>query len=468
MRRIRSIVMVSLSLVCTTSMSAQRTWPMDSLMRTWPVLQVTQAHNDAGRGVVRAVDSDNLYMKIQEDAGTFPVFADSVVVQYADLFGQPKRDEFQALLGMAAEYFPMIEDALLEHDLPSQLKMLPMALSAMNVHAGTDQGERGLWMLTYPVGIRYGLRIDPNIDERSDAVKSTQVAVRYLVDLKAQYGTWPLAIMAFSCGPANVERARMKEPGISSYRAYYPNFDATHRDILPTFMAFIHLTARQKELGIIPVHVEFDKSADTVEAQTMIRFQPLCAGLNISLAQLRSLNPTFTNDRIPEGATFHLPAGMQPRFTQFMDSLEKVANSPELISQEPAEELVEIDRTIRHTVRNGDNLGTIAQKYHVSVSQLKKWNGLRGDKIYAGKKLVIHVREKVRKAPKSPDTDGPTNKIAPSTSALVQHAYTVQAGDSLYTIAKRYPGITAADLMQANGISSMILPGQKITIPPAQ
>ncbi|HQV51793.1 MAG: LysM peptidoglycan-binding domain-containing protein [Flavobacteriales bacterium] len=464
----RSTLVVTLCLASTTGIYAQRTWPVDSLMHTWPVLQVAQAHNEAGKGVVRAVDSENLYLKIQEDAGTFPVFADSAVVRYADLFGQPKRDEFQALLGMAEEYFPMIEDALLEHELPAQLKLLPMALSGMNVHAATAQGERGLWMLTYPVAIRYGLRITADIDERSDAVKSTQAAVRYLVDLKTQYGTWPLAIMAFSCGPANVERARLKAPGISSYRAYYPKFDATHLDILPTFMAFIHLTARQEELGIRPIHVEFDRSADTLEAHTVTRFRILSDGLNIPMAQLRSLNPTFSNDRIPNGATFQLPAGMKPLFAQFLDSLEKVANSLELIAQDPSESVVEVDRTIRHTVRSGDNLGSIAQKYHVSVSQLKKWNGLRGDKIYAGKKLVIHVRDKVRTAPSHPDAEGPTNKISPTTSSLVQKAYTVQAGDSLYAIAKRYPGITVADLMQANGISSMILPGQKITIPQVQ
>lgn len=449
-------------------MYAQRTWPVDSLMRTWPVLQVAQAHNDAGKGVVRAVDSENLYLKIQEDAGTFPVFADSAVVRYADLFGQPKRDEFQALLGMAEEYFPMIEDALLEHDLPAQLKLLPMALSGMNVHAATAQGERGLWMLTYPVAIRYGLRITSDIDERSDAVKSTQAAMRYLVDLKTQYGTWPLAIMAFSCGPANVERARLKAPGISSYRAFYPYFDATHRDILPTYMAFIHLTARKEELGIVPIHVQFDQTADTLQANTLIRFQPLSVGLKIPLAQLRSLNPTFSNDRIPASAWFQLPIGMRPRYAQFLDSLEKIANSPMIIAQDPSENMIEVDRTIRHTVRSGDNLGSIAQKYHVSVSQLKKWNGLRGDQIYAGKKLVIHVRDKVRTAPAPTDADAPTNNVAPTTSSLIQTAYTVQAGDSLYAIAKRYPGITVADLMQANGISSMILPGQKITIPQAQ
>ena len=159
---------------------------------------------------------------------------------------------------------------------------------------------------------------------------------------------------------------------------------------------------------------------------------------------------------------------MQPRYAHFIDSLEKVANSPLIIAQDPIESVVEVDRTIRHTVRSGDNLGSIAQKYHVSVTQLKKWNGLRGDQIYAGKKLVIHVREKVKTVPSTPEADGPSNKISPTTSSLVQKAYTVQAGDSLYAIAKRYPGITVADLMQANGISSMILPGQKITIPQAQ
>src|SRR5690606_2932470 len=136
---------------------AQRTWPVDSLMRSWPVQQLSVSVRQGGQGVIRAVDNDRLFEKLKADAGGFPVFADTLVQLHADLYGMPRRHEFEVLLGMALVHFPMIELELRRNGLPDQLKYLPMALSAMNTNAVSPTGEAGLWMLPYPIAIRYGL-----------------------------------------------------------------------------------------------------------------------------------------------------------------------------------------------------------------------------------------------------------------------------------------------------------------------
>ena len=142
---------------------------------------------------------------------------------------------------------------------------------------------------------------------------------------------------------------------------------------------------------------------------------------------------------------------------------------------------MEVTNIVRYKVRAGDNLGTIAAKYRVSVRQLKAWNSLRSDQIHVGKRLVIHQkkREVVSAKPKlindQSDGDGPTNSTTPKAVTLGQergadHAisfatYTVQSGDSLYRIAERFPGVTAHNIMEVNGIDARIMPGQKLKIP---
>ncbi|MCB0764644.1 MAG: LysM peptidoglycan-binding domain-containing protein, partial [Flavobacteriales bacterium] len=95
------------------------------------------------------------------------------------------------------------------------------------------------------------------------------------------------------------------------------------------------------------------------------------------------------------------------------------------------------------------------------------WNGLRSDRINAGRQLVIHVRTKVpRTTVPDPDADSPTNSVVPRKDPTYgTRSYTVQSGDSLYSIAERFPGVSATDLMRVNGITAAIKPGQRIEIP---
>lgn len=454
-----------------SKVQAQRTWPVDSLLKTWPVEQLRHTGHSGGRSVVRAVDSEHLYEKLRTDAGVLPVFADSLVLHYADLYGMPRRDEFEVLLGMAQVYFPMIEKELRRQGLPETLKYLPMALSAMNARAVSPTGEAGMWMLPYPVAVRYGLEVNASVDERRHDVKSTMAAVRYLKDLHARYGDWSLAVMAFTCGPANVARARQRTGGSTDQRTLYPHFTEEHRDVLPLLMAFIHLAARSTELGMLPVPVNPWEPVDTLRTGNDLRFGPMAQVLDLPLAHIRHVNPTLCGDLVAKEGTFFLPRGQGARFTLLADSILRVQQGTGPATVVP-EAMVEVGRTISYRVRSGDNLGSIAQRHRVTVSQLKKWNGLRSDRINAGKKLVIHTRVKqpvkapAEAVPELPIEDGPTNNVGPRPAAPAPHvSYTVQAGDSLFDIAKRYPGVSATDIMEANGITAHIKPGQLIKIP---
>ncbi len=482
MRTIFSVpVLISCLLGGLSHTHAQSTWRTDSLMATWSVQhQLDDLRNGTGRGVVRAVDTKDLYVKLQREAPSIPVFADSAVIRYADLYGQPMREQFRVLLGMGNIYFPMIEKELALRELPPDLKYLPMALSAMNTEAGSRTGGSGLWMLTYPVALRYGLVVTANMDERRDDVKSTMVAGRYLKDLHARYQDWGLTIMAFACGPANVTRAQQRSAGATDYRTLYPHFTEDQRDVLPLLMAFIHLTSNAEALGMEAFDIAPWEPTDTISSPYPLLWDALAPVMQLPKARLRAINPSSVGNGIPAGRVFHVPAGMRDRYFMLADPLknvqEEITNSPK-----PEPVTVVVNSIVRYKVRSGDNLGAIAEKYHVSVKQLRTWNSLRSDRIDAGKYLVIHQKKRETVIPGAADPleqsemDGPSNSTRPvdgtkGSGSIPEHTmdhatYTVQSGDSLYGIAERFPGVSAQLIMEVNGISARIMPGQKLKIP---
>ena len=472
--------------LCTSSAFAQVTWRTDSLMTTWAVKQrMATVGSTVGQGVVRAVDTENLYADLKREAPGIPVFADSNVVTYTDLYGEPLREHFRVLLGVSIMYLPMIEKELSLQGLPQELKYLPMALSAMNQQAGSPQGGAGLWMLTYPVAMRYGLAVTGEVDERHDDVKSTMVAGRYLKDLHARYKDWGLSIMAFTCGPANLTRAQQRAGGATDYRSLYPHFTEGQQEVLPLLMAFIHLSTNATRLGIEPIEVLPWEAADTLKTVRAMHLNSVAQVMQMPLSRLQALNPTLCANRVPAGSSFYLPRLTGDRFRQLTDSVQRVETT--MAQATAAAPTVEVDKlvsvmvqkSIRYKVRSGDNLGSIAAKHHVTVRQLKSWNNLRSDRINAGRTLVIHVkkREMVKPAepdPQLPEDEGPVNSTTPidvhvekeaSTEPAKDIAYTVGYGDTLYGIARRYPGLTAQRLMEVNGISATIKPGQKLKIP---
>ena len=106
-----------------------------------------------------------------------------------------------------------------------------------------------------------------------------------------------------------------------------------------------------------------------------------------------------------------------------------------------------------YTVKSGDTLSGIATRHGVTVAQLKQWNGLTSNNIKVGQKLKLNSTGSASSAP------------AASTSGDYT-TYTIKSGDSFYSIAKNFPGVSAQDIMNFNGLSSSkIQPGMKIKIP---
>ncbi|MBK9147981.1 MAG: LysM peptidoglycan-binding domain-containing protein [Flavobacteriales bacterium] len=483
--------------ISACSATAQSLRRLDSLVATWPVrTAIEQSHRQSSPGVVRAMDTHGLEEKLERLATVLPVFTDSVVDRYVNTLGEQRREDLRAALGLLEEYAPLIDGELARNGLPKELRYLPLGLSCMNTLAVGPEGGGGLWMLSYPVAARYGLRIDDVIDERRDPRLSTMAAARWLKDLHARYGDWTTAVIAFACGPANVTRAMERLKGETDPRLLYPHFTRGSRDALPLLMAFSYLATHAEQLGIIPIHVTLLEPADTIRSPKELRITAIAAAQGIARDRLIALNPTLCGDRVPAHHALLLPPGERLRYEAMADSVQRLQQwlaENERKANEPGEDAIakgpDGREAIYYRVRSGDYLGRIAQRFNVKVSQLKAWNKLKSDHIDVGEELVVWVtasqRARFEKGQERNDEgDEPTNQAAPArspaaTAPAVRAApkpgaeasdeaftwYTVRKGDSLYGIAKRYPGVDADSLMRVNGIGAGIRPGQRIKVP---
>ena len=293
------------------------------------------------------------------------------------------------MMGRAPRYFPLFEAALDRHDLPLELKYLPVLESGLNPLARSGAGATGLWQFMYNTARSQDLEINSWVDERRDPVAATEAACRFLKRLHEIYdGDWHLALAAYNAGPGNVNKAirRSGSRDFWTVRRFLPRETAKY---VPSIIALAYLFAHPVEAGLVPSDPMIPAfGLDTVMVQRNVRFDQVAQVTGRSVAELAQLNPQYRKEVVPGaiggGWPLVLPVEAVGPFIERM---------PEALAWEPhrtPEVKFEPEVTV-YRVRNGDVLGTIARRHGVSVRDLRQWNGLRGDMIRVGQKLYIHA-----------------------------------------------------------------------------
>lgn len=437
---------------------------------------------------------------------------DSKIKEYFLIYADSKRHNTEAMLGLATLYLPAIELHLHESKLPPQLSFLPAALSTFNPNAVAQDGRVGLWQLNYQVAIRYGLVCDAQVDERRDPYKSTVAALAYLNDLYKMYKDWPLTLAAYTSGPAGISRARNRAGNNANFQALYAFLPANERESLWAFAAGAYIIQQANAIGLAALPMQEMPQLDHIPIQIPLKFAHVSKVLGIPETELRQMNPVCRTEIIP-GLDFPvqlcLPQGYGSRFTELKDSIYKVQEraAAEVKVSPPAQNSVGTNAhaasaasssteireyvvptgyvPLKYTIKSGDNLGAIAHWYGLPLSELKAQNKLNSDRINANDQLVIYVpkadatrlgkldqmsfEEKQASvgektvAPVAVPKVTPSNKPIPKNTAY--SIYTVKSGDNLWAISQKYPGVSADDIMEFNGIGEALKPGMKLKIP---
>jgi len=277
-----------------------------------------------------------------------------------------KKQYLYPWLRRASTYFPMIEQIFAEEGVPDELKYLALAESGLNPHAQSRAHAAGIWQFVAKTGRRYGLSIDPWVDERLDPEKSTRAAARLLKDLYDRFGDWQLALAGYNCDPGvvqyHVQKFRERTGRRPSFWDIYEDLPAETRNYVPLFTATAVIISNPADFDLKRVEAGPQYAFDYVPVDRPLPIDQVATLADVPPSQIRVLNPELRSNRLPpskEPYYVRLPYGTHETFAENLDT-----RPPE----EPASDL-------KHVVQAGETAGRIAQRYHVKRSALLSTNG---------------------------------------------------------------------------------------------
>ena len=442
---------------------------VDSLLHSWHVRYFSKTEEYCHDDEENVYFPDSIYIeRLERLPRVITLPYNNIVRDCIDLYAERRRDLVRYMLGMADFYFPIIEQILDEHGLPIELKYLAVVESALNPVALSRVGAAGIWQFMLPTGKSYGLEINSLIDERRDPVKATHAACRYFEDMYAIYKDWSLVLAAYNCGPGNVNKAIRRSGGKTDFWEIFPYLPRETRSYVPLFIAANYIMTYHCEHNLCALQTSLPLATDTVVVNRSLHFEQVSDLLQVDMPTLRALNPQYKRDIVPGNVrplVLKLPAERTYAFIDKEDTVYTHRAEELLANCIPVDSGQSLPRaatreTITHIVLKGENLYTIANRYGVTARDIRKWNKLSSNRVAKGKRLKLHVDNGgVYLAAKGKEKNGSatasTGDQRPAAAASEGFvSYKVRSGDSLYSISKKYPGVTAATLQKVNKLSN--------------
>lgn len=433
-------------------------------------------------------------------------------------FLKNRKRSYERLMGLSQYYFPMFEEAMARYNVPLEIKYLAIVESALRSNAVSRVGATGLWQFMYETGKQYGLKIDSYVDERKDTYKATDAAARYMEGMYKIFGDWELVLASYNSGAGNVSKAIRRSGGHQNFWNIKNKLPRETAGYVPAFLATMYIFEYHKEHGMVPHKPVINHfETDTIGLKRKISFKQLANLLDVSESDIEFLNPSYKMKVVPyiSGKTnfICLPKkkiavlasnedkvyayvdyeesrrekqfAPKPRIKMIKDTLGTDTVVEEAIV-ETRKVTKEITKTKFHTVKRGDNLGEIASKYNVAVTDVKKWNRLKSNNVQLGAKLKIMydakivVTEKIKK-PKTElvaqidaktvaevaknESKAKKEPTVEKDNAVAEHI--VEPGQTLTTIAKMHK-MYVADIKKYNNLKDgTIKVGDKLKLKPS-
>lgn len=383
----------------TIDLPASMTYPLDSLLKDWKAKTYIDLGKDCSTSTINPQFSDSVYI---DRLSRMPVIMEmpynDIVRKFINTYTGRLRNQVAFMLSACNFYMPIFEEALDAYNLPLELKYLPIIESALNPSAVSRAGASGLWQFMLATGKLYGLESNSLVDERRDPIKATWAAARYLRDMYDIYKDWNLVIAAYNCGPGNINKAIRRAGGKTDYWEIYNYLPRETRGYVPAFIAANYVMTYYCKHNICPMETNIPQSTDTVQVNHNLHFEQIADICHVPLEEIQSLNPQYKRNIVPGDSkprTLRLPTEAISLFIDNQDTIYAHRNT-ELFKNRRTVASVNAnsnkgnDKVTYYKIRNGDTLGGIASKFGITVRQLRKWNGLRNNRIQAGRRLKIY------------------------------------------------------------------------------
>ena len=364
-----------------------------------------------------------------------PLVMNDYVASYIDFFeNNPKgHGTIVASLERMGRYKDMIQKVLRDEGLPQDLIYQAFAESGFRPQAVNPRsGAGGMWQFM-PYGT-YGLEHSAWLDERFDPVKATEAYAHEIRKMYDQLGDWYLAMAAYDWGPGNIQKA-VQRTGYADFWELYRrnNLPQETKNYVPVFLAVTLMAKNPKQYGLEDIQSDPPLAMDTVKTDYAVDLRLVSDITGAPVQEIEALNPGLLRMSTPPDDEYdlHLPAGMGATFEKDIAEipvekrrywrLAKVQEGDTLASlartwHVPESELAYVNqltaksdldgvdsliipqaptsagvlRTTFYKVRRGDTLVTIADRFGVTVAQLRRWNRIyRGNAVPAGRRMYV-------------------------------------------------------------------------------
>jgi membrane-bound lytic murein transglycosylase D len=309
--------------------------------------------------------ADVLPADLREQDGAVPLTMNRPTRKSIAFLLQHKERYLYPWLRRAATYFPMIEQIFAEEGVPDELKYLALAESGLDPHAQSRAHAAGIWQFVAQTGRRYGLSIDPWVDERLDPEKSTRAAARLLKDLHRKFGDWQLALAGYNCNPGvvqyHVQEYRERTGQQPSFWDIYDELPDETRNYVPLFTATAVIISNPAAFDLKRVEAGPQYAFDYVPVDRPLTIDQVADFADVPPSQIRVLNPELRSNRLPpskEPYYVRLPYGTYETFAENLEAHPQEQSATDL----------------QHVVQAGETAGRIAQRYHVERSALLSAN----------------------------------------------------------------------------------------------
>lgn len=289
------------------------------------------------------------------------------------------------------------------------------------------------------------------------------------------FGSWDLALAAYNSGPGTVKRAIRRSGYKKSFWEVYKFLPRETRSYVPQFIAIIYAMNYAEEHNMIETALEQVIPHDTLMVQKFLHFETLAKLTGTCTEELLQLNPAVRHNAIPENGKqyiIRLPIAAKMELDKnrlgILDSASKTGRKElEVLAKNSAGNTFGRELFV-YRVKNGDALGLIAQRYHVKVDDLRKWNKMRSNVIRTGQRLNIWLAPSQKVSATNVSQKTVTAKATPKEEVEIpanSKTYVVQPGDTLWDISQKFNGISVQKIKSLNKLKSNRLePGMKLIL----
>lgn len=430
------------------------------------ILEIYTSRNFAVNGNHRAIQMD-MNSHIQAEINLFTNGAE--------------KNFFRESLKRSGYFRTKILDMLKQAGLPSELSWLPLIESGFNVRALSPARALGLWQFIPSTGYKFGLKRDLFIDERLDPVKSTAAAIAYMKELHQMFGDWSTVLAAYNCGEGRVLRV-IRDQNVNyldNFWDLYQRLPVETARYVPRFLATLHILSDPGKYGLEEIELPSPLEYETVEVAKQIHIRDIAKELDTDETVLKYLNPELRQGILPPYEyRFNVPAGKGAELLAKIESIQvssakqmfsggyhkvkrgetlstiarryrvSVQNimranrmkksvlvagkmlkipSGDFTSQTPENERSAQQsvrgistQTVSHTVKSGESLWIIANRYNTTVKNIQELNNLNNMDLHIGQLLYVKKQ-------------GPESQ-----NSSILKKYRIKSGDNLFRISQKY------------------------------